>query len=148
MGWDLYLKEVLGVSEIVMPVREVFAQAASHELHHERILFLAEPEDQKILELEIFQKMLMAMKLEFGEFAVWELPVVELSTEEKNIPNELTVVSFSDQISEFLQQQRPKLNLITTHHPLECIKNPQLKKPVWDALKRALSEAGLSDRLS
>jgi hypothetical protein len=147
MGWDKYFTDVLGVSEIVMPVREVFAQAEVSELSNERLLFLGLQEKTPLLELEIFQKMLLAMKLEFGEFAVWEMPVLELSTREKQIPAGIVVVSFAPAITEFLQQQRPKLQLISTHHPLECLEKPQLKKQVWEDLKKALSEAGLSNRL-
>ncbi|MFN7728358.1 MAG: hypothetical protein ACK5P7_04305 [Bdellovibrio sp.] len=147
MGWDKYFTDVLGVSEIVMPVREVFAQASRSELSSERLLFLGLQESTPLLELGIFQKMLLAMKLEFGEFAVWEMSVLELSTQEKQIPSGIVVVSFAPAITEFLRQQRPQLQLISTSHPLACLEKPQLKKQVWEDLKKALSDAGLSDRL-
>ena len=145
MAWERYLKEVLGVSQVVWPVEApVLRESPPADV---KILFLAEPASPSLLEMEIFQKMLIAMKLEPTDFFVWEIATIDLAVKEKEIGPDTVVVSFSKKISEFLSQQRSKLEQITTPHPSEVEKNPKLKRQVWEDLKTALEKSGLSTRL-
>ena len=156
MAWEKYLKDVLGVSEVVWPEQPAPIEArpysseaalAKGRLQSVKILFLAEPGVPSLGELEIFQRMLSAMKLDPDEYYVWEVSTLDLATQEKEIADHTVIVSFSKKISEFLAHQRSRLEQITTFHPLEVEKNPKLKRQVWEDLKSAMEKSGLSARL-
>lgn len=148
-AWDRYLTEVLGVREIVRPATESDPgdSGAEADLSSVRLLFLAEPGESDLMGLEIFQKMLAAMKLEPSEFLVWELAPVELSARETVIGPDWVAVCFSTKLADALLAQRPRLRIVTTHHPAACLSDPRLKRPVWEALKSALEKADLASRL-
>lgn len=147
MSWQDYLTQVLGVEKILIPSSEVLAQAKETQLDNCKILFLSEPASPSLLDLEIFQRMLIAMKLEFGEFAVWEISKMDLTRLEIQIPNQIVIVSFSEELTHELAQLRTKLHIQTLTHPRICLEQPAYKKEVWEGLKLALSHAGLSHRL-
>lgn len=156
MSWDRYLSEVLGVRQVVWPASTFQSEASvtrenleteTHSLEQVKLLFLAEPMDTPLLEREIFQRMLTAMRIETNEYLVWEVSPVDLTTLEKEISNDWIVVSFSKKLADWLSMQRPRLSQVTTPHPAECEREPHLKRQVWDDLKRALEKAGLSARL-
>jgi len=148
MSWSEYLNKTLGIRHLILPAQPIGgAEVLAGDFALIRILFLAEPRTPALGELEIFQKMLAAMKLEVSEFQIWEITGVDLAVREKEISSEWVVVCFSPKLSRWLCAQRRELTLITTPHPLECLQEPGLKRQVWVDLQEALEKSGLGPRL-
>lgn len=157
-----YLQDVLGVRNIRGAISSPAAQRLDLEEAKELsenclILFLSEPRQAKsgldsgsglsILELPVFEKMRQAMKLADFESKVMELSPAELALYERQIPECLVVVSFSEKHSHYLKLQRPDLVVINTVHPMSFEGLPQLKKQAWEDLRLAMEKAGILGRL-
>lgn len=161
----IYLQDVLGIRAI----RRQLCTPESWRLGLENskelsvnclILFLSEPPPPRrvnsssgsdlllsILDIPVFEKMRQAMRLVDSESKVIELSPAELALYEKQIPECMVVVSFSDKHSHYLKLQRPDLVVINTVHPMSFSDSPQLKKQAWEDLRLAMDKAGILERL-
>lgn len=154
MSWELYLRDVLGVREVVWPQgpeAAVPGNAEGDSLDLDpasmKILFLIEPGASPLSEFDLFLKMRAAMKLLPSESRIWEIDAVDLAVRENEISNDWVVVAFSKRLADYLRTQRPRLSMIETVSPFQVEKEPKFKRQVWDDLKQALEKAGLTSRL-
>lgn len=156
MFWGHYLSDVLGIKSVTLPIKQVIEESlASNDLENAKILFLSERSVSRgdqvpkaLLELPIFQKILVAMKLEFSDFFVLELDESELLLKEKDFANELFVICFSRNLFDVLKKIRPHMEVKLIDHPIELEKNPAKKKKAWNDFQEVLQQTGLSHRLS
>lgn len=125
-----YFSDVLGVREIL--VQQTPAPTTS------RIIFLDEKGIRTAEGKDLLEKMIGAMKLDEGEYKILEIDISEISTNLELLEAAQTTVSFSKSLASFISNNFPRINLESTFSPEELLKKPELKREVWESLKKIM----------
>lgn len=125
-----YFSDVLGVREIL--VQQTPAPTTS------RIIFLDEKGIRTAEGKDLLEKMIGAMKLDEGEYKILEIDISEISTNLELLEAAQTTMSFSKTLTSFITNNFPRINLESTFGPEELLKKPELKREVWESLKKIM----------
>lgn len=127
-----YFSEVLGVLEILVQATVITATVTP------RIIFLDEKSVRTPEGKDLLDKMIGAMKLEANEYKTLEIDLSEISANLELLESAQTTVSFSKSLTTFIENNFPRIRLESTYGPEELLKKPELKREVWESLKKIM----------
>jgi hypothetical protein len=122
-----YFSEVLGVNAILLKPQEATSVI--------KFIFIDEKGIRTESGKDLLDKMIFAMKLQKNEYQILEIHLNEVSQILTELESTERVICFSKPLAEFIQNNFPRVNLSSTYGPEALLKNPELKREVWELLK-------------